>query len=212
MQWNTLLNLQGTYISKAYNLSSNLSNYITIIQSNSINVHSQLVDYYFSVSSDNIVWSDWTEMDLHNKHLLLNYDLSKLYFKYKVVMHSKNMDVKPYLQSFSISFEPCEILENVGDLSIKPKIWIRKKNGNGAISLVNVNNNQTSTINNLINNEEVYINCNKEAIVSDRQHLGVYRYDDHNGEFLELPLGINILKGNGDFDMDVRYQNIFIQE
>lgn len=212
MQWNTLLNLTGTYISKSHDISSNLSNYVTVIQANIINTHSQLVEFYFSVSNDNSVWSDWAEMNLHNSHLLLNYDLSKLYFKYKVVMHSKNLDIKPYLQSLSISFEPCEILENLGDLPIKPKIWIRKKNGNGTIALTNVNTNQTLTIQNLINNEEIYINCEKEDIVSDRQHLGVYRYDDHNGEFLELPLGVSILKGFGDFDMDVRYQNIFIQE
>lgn len=212
MQWNTLLNLKGTYISKSYDISSNLSNYVTVIQANVINIHSQLVEFYFSLSNDNIVWSDWTEIDLHNNHLLLNYDVSNLYFKYKVVMHSKNMEMKPYLQSFSISFEPCEILENLGDLPIRPKIWIRKKNGNGTIALTNVNTNQTLTIQNLINNEEVYINCEKEDIVSDRQHLGVYRYDDHNDEFLELPLGISILKGYGDFDMDIRYQNIFIQE
>lgn len=72
--------------------------------------------------------------------------------------------------------------------------------------------NQTLIMKNLIDNEEVFIDCQKEDIVSNRQHLGVYRYDDHNDEYLELAVGHNFLKGKGDFDMDMRYQYIFIQE
>lgn len=69
--------------------------------------------------------------------------------------------------------------------------------------------NQTLVVDNLIDNEEVFIDCQKEDIVSDRQHLGVYRYDDHNDEFLALIIGTNLLKGKGDFDMDVRHQYVF---
>lgn len=100
----------------------------------------------------------------------------------------------------------------MGDFNLKPKLWITKRNGNGSIEIINTVTNQKMQLQNLIDNEEVYIHCQKEEIVSNRQNLGVYRYDDHNDEFLDLVVGKNYIQANGDFDMHIRYQHQFIQQ
>ena len=210
--WGSLLNIKGSYISKIHSISTNSPNYLTTIAANILNVHNKEVHFYFSASYDYITWTDWKEINLDETNLLDQYELKGLAFKYKITMSASKEHEKPYIQSFSIQFDPCAVFENLGDFNIKPKVWIRKKNGNGDIELTNTMTNQKMRLRNLIHDEEVYIHCQKEDIVSNRQNLGVYRYDDHNDEFLELVTGKNYLKASGDFDMQVRYQHIFIQQ
>jgi len=210
--WGSLLNVKGSYTSKAHLISTNSPNYLTTIAADIINVHAKQIQFYYSVSYDHVTWTDWKEINFNNTNLLDQYELQGLVFKYKIMMSASKEHEKPYIQSFSIQFDPCAVFENLGDFIVKPKVWIRKKNGNGDIEITNTITNQKMQLRNLINDEEVFIHCQKEEIVSSRQNLGVYRYDDHNDEFLELVTGKNDLKANGDFDMQVRYQHVFIQQ
>ncbi|QPR70127.1 hypothetical protein I6G82_11405 [Lysinibacillus macroides] len=212
MKWGSLIYSTGSYVSKSYAISNVSSKYLTTILANIINIHHQKVEFFYSLSYDYSNWTKWKLINFNDKTLLNDYKLEGLIFRYKIVLNADKNDKKPYIQSFSIAFDPCELMENLGDCIIKPKLWIRKKNGNGDIELTNIMSNQTLIMKNLIDNEEVFIDCQKEDIVSNRQHLGVYRYDDHNDEYLELAVGHNFLKGKGDFDMVMRYQYIFIQE
>ncbi|MBG9757529.1 hypothetical protein ACNA06_01075 [Lysinibacillus sp. RSDA_15] len=212
MKWGSLINSTGSYISKYYEITNASSKYLTTILANMINIHHQQIEFLYSLSYDYKNWTNWKSINFNDNHLLDGYNLDGLIFRYKIVLHAKKDNEKPYVQSFSIAFDPCESLENLGDFIVKPKLWIKKKNGKGSIELTNIMTNQTLVLDNLIDNEEVFIDCQKEDIVSDRQHLGVYRYDDHNDEFLALVVGANLLKGKGDFDMDVRHQYVFLQE
>lgn len=212
MKWGSLIKSTGSYVSKNYEISNVSSKYLTTILSNIINIHNQKVDFFFSISYDYTNWTDWKHINFNDTDLLNGYEIDGLIFRYKIVMDSEKDNEKPYIQSFSISFDPCESFENLGDFDVKPKLWIRKKNGNGAIEITNIITNQKIVVENLIDNEEVFIDCQKEDIISDRQNLGVYRYDDHNDEYLELVIGDNFLKGKGDFDMDIRHQYVFLQE
>ncbi|KOS61415.1 hypothetical protein FJQ98_16815 [Lysinibacillus agricola] len=212
MKWSSLINSTGSYISKSYEISNVSSKYLTTILSNIINIHNQEVQFHYSVSYDYENWTSWKPINFNDNDLLNGLSLDGLIFRYRIVMNAKKNNEKPYVQSFSISFDPYESLENLGDFEIKPKLWIRKKNGNGTVEVTNMNTNQKMIIENLIDNEEVFIDCQKEDIVSDRKSLGVYRFDDHNDEYLRLVIGDNFLKGKGDFDMDIRHRYVFIQE
>lgn len=211
-KWGSILNAKGSYTSKIHSISTISPNYLTTIAANILNVHGKQIQFYYSVSYDHITWTDWKEINFNDTNLLDQYDLKGLVFKYKIMMSASKDHEKPYIQSFSIQFDPCAVFENLGDFIVKPKVWIRKRNGNGDIEIMNTMTNQKMQLRNLINDEEVFIHCQKEDIVSNRQNLGVYRYDDHNDEFLELIPGQNYLKANGDFDMQVRYQHVFIQQ
>ncbi|MDD1502584.1 hypothetical protein PVA17_07360 [Lysinibacillus sp. CNPSo 3705] len=210
--WGSLLSVKGSYTSKAHLISTDSPSYLTTFAADIINVHAKQVQFFYSVSYDHITWTDWKEINFNDTNLLDQYDLKGLFFKYQITMSASKEHERPYIQSFSIQFDPCAIFENLGDFIVKPKVWLRKKNGNGDIEITNTMTNQKMQLRNLINDEEVFIHCQKEEIVSNRQNLGVYRYDDHNDEFLELVTGKNYLKANGDFDMQVRYQHVFIQQ
>ncbi|AHN24043.1 phage tail domain-containing protein [Lysinibacillus varians] len=211
-KWGAVLNVKGSYISKIHSISTNAHKYFTTIAASIINIHAQQVEFYYSVSYDTVDWTNWVPINFNSTDLLDQYGLQNLSFRYKIVMSTTKEYQKPYIQAFSIDFDPCAVIENLGDFNLKPKLWITKRNGNGSIEIINTVTNQKMQLQNLIDNEEVYIHCQKEEIVSNRQNLGVYRYDDHNDEFLDLVVGKNYIQANGDFDMHIRYQHQFIQQ
>ncbi|TVX86124.1 hypothetical protein FPZ44_24410 [Paenibacillus agilis] len=79
-----------------------------------------------------------------------------------------------------------------------------KRNGAGTIKLTNETNGQTLVFENLNNNEEVYVDCENEDIMTSLPMK--YRYDDHNDVFLELDVGENLLTGEGEFDLTIRHE------
>ncbi|MET4561036.1 hypothetical protein ABIA69_002181 [Lysinibacillus parviboronicapiens] len=210
--WGSISTVKGSYISNIHSISTNAQKYLTTMAATIVNVYAKQVEFYYSVSYDTLKWTTWQPINFNNTGLLDQYSLKGMSFRYKIVMSATNEHEKPYIQTFSISFDPCAVLENLGDFTVKPKVWIRKKNGNGNVAITNTMTNQKMQLHNLIDNEEVFIHCQKEEIVSDRQNSGVYRYDDHNDEFLELMIGNNYIQADGDFDMHVRYQHVFIQQ
>lgn len=210
--WSSIIQPYGEYVSESFNISNSLDRYISLIDTVKINIHNQTLNFFYSTSYDDVYWTDWMPFREGNTDILDGYDLSDLRFRYKVIISSIDELQKPYLQSISFSLLPYKNIENVADMPTKPKIWIRKLNGKGDISLTNHMTNQTITIKNLQENEEIYIDNENEEIISSLQDLGVYRHDDHNDEWLELIRGDNYIKGTGDFDMDIRYQGILIQK
>lgn len=210
--WSTLSVPRGVYISPSFYISNNLDKYIANIRETLINVHNQTVEYYFRVSYNQVDWTDWKRMFTTSHDLLDEYTLSGLYIQFKVTMIAESEAVKPYLQKFEMDLKPYGYVENTGDLPIKPKVWIRKKNGKGKVVLINFTTGQRMEFKELNNNEEVYIDCENEEIVSSNQVAGVYRYDSHNDEYLELIRGSNYLTSEGDFDLDIRYKAKLLQE
>lgn len=92
---------------------------------------------------------------------------------------------------------------NTGDVKCEPIIYIEKV-GNGSISITNNSNGaQTLEIDNLLDGENLIINCEREDIVTDQ--VGIYRFKDHNGVFLDMLRGKNNLVIKGNFKMKWKY-------
>lgn len=202
----------GEYISEPFNISSSLDRYVAEIEFTVLNIHDEQLDFYFSVSNDQHVWSEWKTFYEQSSDFLNDYSLDNLYFRYRVIMSSKNLDNRPYLQSISIKLEPYVLIENIGDIVMKPKIWIRKVDGKGDVRIKNQMTGQEFVMTDLMNNEEVFIDCENEEIISSFQNTGIYRYDNHNDEWLEFDAGESYIKGYGDFDLDLRYQGKLLQD
>lgn len=87
-------------------------------------------------------------------------------------------------------------IENSGHLEVYPEISIEKV-GAGNIIITHVTNNgKIVEIRDLTDEEDIYINCEKEIIETDI--IGVYRYDKVVGELTDLVL----LRGNNEFDIE----------
>lgn len=99
---------------------------------------------------------------------------------------------------------------NEGDLVTNPKIRIKKTVSNGPISIKNETSGQVFSFSNLQVNEEVFVDCFREVIISSLEVLNVYRYGVHNGEWLELLVDTNLLKFTGDFDISFEYEFIYL--
>lgn len=210
--WSDLIKPKGTYTSKSYSISSNLGKYILDFSTAIQNINEQKIEFFFSVSYDNLFWTDWEKFNESSYGLLNNYNLKGLNFRYKVNLESENEFKKPYIQNLKLVFHPFSFVDNDGDLDIKPKLWITKKNGQGDIKLINHTTGQVLELRNLNNSEEVYIDCENEEIVSSNLSNGVYRYGDHNDEFLTLQRGENYLTSEGDFNLDIRFKAKLLQE
>lgn len=97
---------------------------------------------------------------------------------------------------------------NDGDTELYPEISIIK-NGVGDIEFYNqTNGNKYFKLTNIDDNEEIYLNCEKEIIISSLPNI--YRYDNFSGEFLKIIYGINniLIKGNCKVKFRWRYRII----
>jgi phage-related protein len=94
---------------------------------------------------------------------------------------------------------------NEGDDILKPEIEILKY-GTGDFSITNLTDGgKVCSFTGLADQETVYVNNELRQIISDS---GFYRYDNHNGNYLELVRGENSLEVNGAAIIDFRYQYI----
>ena len=85
-------------------------------------------------------------------------------------------------------------IQNLGHLAIKPLIMI-KKVGNGSVEILNHSNAHDHFImTNLLNNEQLEIDCETEIITSN---LNILRYDNFNDGYLAMPYGVNRLQVKG---------------
>ena len=98
-------------------------------------------------------------------------------------------------------------LGNRGHFPVQPQIWIQKV-GNGNISISNISNgNEEFKFTNLLDKEELYIDC-KEKII-DTNLPGVYRYDNFNDNFISLPYGKHTLQITGKANVKFQYRYIY---
>lgn len=96
-------------------------------------------------------------------------------------------------------------LENDGHFEVYPEISF-KKNGVGTITIENLDDGGSIfEVRDLTDQEDIYINCEKEIIQTDI--IGVYRYDNIIGDFPRLVHGSNRLKITGDCTIQFRYKN-----
>lgn len=101
---------------------------------------------------------------------------------------------------------------NEGDMSIKPRAWITKRVAGGSITITNESNEQLITIDNLLLDEEVFIDFENVEIISSLETSDVYHYDNHNGIWLELIEGDNSLSFIGDFDIRFEFERVYFAD
>jgi phage-related protein len=93
---------------------------------------------------------------------------------------------------------------NYGQLPIYPKFTIEKI-GNGDITIVNHSNNgEEMKFTGLLDKEVVTVDGNNLDIKTSLTNT--YRYNNHNGTFLEMPFGHNNLRVYGDANIKITSQ------
>lgn len=204
-KWIDLYIQKGVYISREFDINSNFETYIDNLTYN-YSVNDGTVDVYIRISYDSNNWGEWVKInDVEHPFLFRDdfYNMEYAKFQYKVVLVNNDVN-SPEFSGFSYSLIGSYLLENTGDTICKPELWITKRNGSGTVKLTNESNGQMLVFTNLSNNEQVYVDCENEDIMTDLPLR--YRYDDHNNVFLELEVGENLLTGEGDFELTIRHE------
>lgn len=101
---------------------------------------------------------------------------------------------------------------NEGDEVIRPYIKLKMLRA-GDISIKNEQNGQTLEVKNLLNEEEVIIDCVNEFIISGfEERLNRYLFDNHNDVWLDWDLDDAIFTFNGNFNIEFSYEYSYNQE
>ena len=109
---------------------------------------------------------------------------------------------------FDVSDNNTFSIDNNGDCKIYPQINIVKI-GNGDLTIENLNNgNATMKFTNLLDQEELYINCEKEYIETSIPNF--YRYDSLNDTYMQLVYGQNNIRVTGDCRIQFIYEYKFL--
>lgn len=156
-------------------------------------------------------WTEWKEV--HNNGFIpdINTDdfLNDFVFRYRTFEETDEKNKTPVLKNVSFHFEPVIEINNNGDESIFPEVWITKV-GNGDITIINTSDgNRETKFTDLIDGETVYINGERQQIETDLALT--YRYSNFNDNYLEFIYGKNILKVIGDAKIQFRYQFKLLQ-
>ena len=95
-------------------------------------------------------------------------------------------------------------IENNGDVPLEIEMWI-KKYGDGNITIINATNNDDEfRIENLKDEEHLYINHEKEDIQSNVPNM--FHFEDVLTDYMKLPLGENNLRVYGNCTIQFRYR------
>lgn len=106
------------------------------------------------------------------------------------------------LYDLSVSSSQTVTISNTGHVDVYPEISITKV---GAGNITFTKNGEIFEVRNLTDQEEIYINCEREIIETDA--IGIYRYDDVVGDFYDLALkrGSNTILVQGKCKVQFRY-------
>ena len=119
-------------------------------------------------------------------------------FVYSPIYISDLYDLSTNPVSTTITFE------NLGDLDCQPILYLTKI-GDGDISIINNSNGgETFTLTALTSNEELTIDNEHQDISTSIPDI--YRYDHHNGIFLNMKRGVNNLNCFGTCKLQFKYQ------
>lgn len=95
------------------------------------------------------------------------------------------------------------VIDCDSDFNVYPTIYIQKV-GDGDITITNMTNGgQVFKFTDLLNGENLTVDCEQEDIISDS---GYYRFDNFNGNYLELIYGLNTLHIEGTCEIQFKYE------
>lgn len=210
--WLQIYQSQAIYESDVIDISSDFDYYIDELNLQ-YEENDGFIDVEIRLSYDGgFTWTNWVNVKSDYYHDLFYIDGIRLNFtkmQYRVIMNISGDGVSPVFKSFDIKLYGSFKIFNTGDLPHLPEIWIKKINGSGDIHLINETTGQEVVFKNLNNNETVYVDCYNKDILTDLPLT--YRYDNHNGQFLKLEVGENVISGYGDFEFVIRNEFIVLQ-
>lgn len=121
-------------------------------------------------------------------------------YAYSPLMATKEYDCT---QSDTTNF----ILENYGDIDIYPQIYLTKI-GDGNLTINNINGNTSMQFTGLLDQEQLYIRCEKKYIETSIPN--VFRYDSLNDNYMKLVYGQNNIEVSGDCKIKFVYEFKFL--
>lgn len=206
-RWISLINLRGIYTSPAIAIPLHADGVLSKISWECITPEGSNIIVQTRLSSSNgLDWSEWRTCTNDGQIPDINEDtpIYNTSIMYRILIQSASYTVIPKFKSITFFFEPVLVFNNKGDLNCKPDIWITKI-GNGDFSIQNIShNNEEFKFTNLIHDETVFVDNENEDI--ETSLVVTYRYKDFNDNFLNFPIGKNILRLNGKADIKFRYQ------
>ncbi|MVP00800.1 phage tail domain-containing protein [Paenibacillus lutrae] len=165
------------------------------------------VTLYTNLSLDGgASWEGWKQAVKRGTlpHVHTNSHLSDAVIKFRFFLKTFDKTITPLIKRIEFTLEPVIEMDNKGDITIRPEIWITKQ-GNGDFSIINTSNhNQEFKFTDLIDQENLYIHGDREQIETSIPVK--YRYSSFNDQYLELPYGINVLKIIGQGQLQFRYE------
>lgn len=210
--WLQIYQSQAIYESDVIDISSDFDYYIDELNLQ-YEENDGFIDVEIRLSYDGgFTWTDWVNVKSDYYHDLFYIDGIRLNFtkmQYRVIMNISGNGISPVFKSFDIKLYGSFKIFNTGDLPHLPEIWIKKINGSGDVHLINETTGQEVVFKNLNNNETVYVDCYNKDILTDLPLT--YRYDNHNGQFLKLEVGENVISGYGNFEFVIRNEFIVLQ-
>lgn len=143
---------------------------------------------------------------------LLHNGLEQGYVNLEMRCNSPFSYSKVYEEIFDFSANTVDGMDlefkNLGNLNCKPEVWIETLEA-GDFSIINQSDSgREFKFTGLEINETVYVDNENEHIETDI--VDIYRYDNFNDNYLDLPYGVNKLKIYGKCNIRLRYQYIAI--
>ncbi|GAA4881748.1 hypothetical protein GCM10023310_72280 [Paenibacillus vulneris] len=210
--WQYFSSLAGYRTSPTFPLNLDGDGAITSIQWNAKEPAGTSVSIETRISLDNgVTWTNWkgcvnqgTIPDITSQT-----PLKYAKIQYRALLKTNDKNTTPSLDEVVFSFEPVISFVNEGDVRIRPEIWITKV-GNGDFTIINTSNGDDEfKFSNLIDQETIYIHGERELI--ETSLAAVYRYENFNNNYLELPTGNNVLRVQGNAKLQFRYRHKLLQ-
>ena len=149
--------------------------------------------YYIMLSDESTI----THNCLNQGYVTLNF-LSKSPYSYSSFMQSQLYDL-----SVNETYTDIQFI-NHGDIECKPEIYIEKV-ANGDFSIINLSDSgREFKFTGLLDEEELEVSNEYEII--NTSLVNTFRYDNHNGNFLNMPYGVNYLRVIGTAKFYFKYQ------
>lgn len=210
--WAYLSKFEGVYTSPEFSISLDGDGATTVVLWSADTPTGTSFGLQTNVSFDaGVNWIGWE--DAINGGTIpsaySNVGLQYFKIKYRGLFKTTSVGITPTLREVNFYFNPIIEFDNKGDVNLKPEIWIEKV-GNGDFSIINTSKgNEEFKFTGLIDGETVYVNCEREQIETT---LAVtYRYSNFNDNYLDFPMGVNVLKILGNARFHFRHQYKLIQ-
>lgn len=205
MNWSEFALPRGTFTSNVFDASSIFHNYSISAVVSAVQPAGTISICELRFSEDGLNWGEWIDIVDLPMYIPDIVSTSDMKGQYRVTMATSDASFSPSFSSLTLNAEGVYQVDNIGDMPCKPEIWIKKTGSRGNVTLKNLTNNKRMILTDINANETIYLDGENELVLTDWT-TQPHRYDSHNGEFLTLDVGKNILTGEGDFEFEIKMQ------